>query len=415
MSSDNPEFDESRPLPPEEAAEPLPQDPYKTWVPDETIRGLPIDPGKTWVPDEREFPILRDLENPPSPPAETEPGSVTAPASATEDLDEDDEEEPPVETEPPPRQFGDYEILEKVGVGGMGTVYKAHHLRLDRIVALKTLKGKTAQVEREVQRFVREAKAAARLDHPNIVTCHEFGEYGGWHYIAMAFVEGESLHQRLARGPLEPAEAARLVHALAAAVAHAHQQNVIHRDIKPGNVILGKDGRPRLTDFGIAKIIGRTSTPILPSQLTQVGQVLGTPGYMAPEQSAGRRWEIGPSADIYGLGGVLHAALTGGHPGDPDSLETLAQDIPPALQTICDRCLAYRPQDRFATAFELEQALGDYLGEVSTLSLQAPLPPKEVTIRLPEVTFKLEKRKLYWGIAIVAAVSACVVWWIKQF
>ena len=319
MSSDNPEFDESRRPPPEEATERLPAepsqdwDPNKTWVPDETIRGLPVDPGKTWVPEGAGVsdplghgkPVQAPSRkpNPARRRHRLPPQTISIRTRRTSGR---------CETEPPPRQFGDYEILEKVGTGGMGTVYKAHHLRLDRIVVLKTLKGKTAQVEREVERFVREAKAAARLDHPNIVTCHEFGEYDGWHYIAMAYVEGESLHQRLARGPLEPTEAARLVHALAAAVAHAHQQNVIHRDIKPGNVILGKDGRPRLTDFGIAKIISRTNTPIMPSQLTQVGQVLGTPGYMAPEQSAGRRWEIGPSADIYGLGGVLHAALTGG-------------------------------------------------------------------------------------------------------
>ncbi len=408
MSSDKPESDEIR-LPPEEAFPGLPQDPDKTWVPDETVAGLPIDPEKTWVPDEREFSILRDLESTTGYPPETEPGSISASTSAADVEEDDDDDRPPAESEPPPRLFGDYELLEKVGAGGMGTVYKAHHLRLDRIVALKTLKGKTAQAEREVERFVREAKAAARLDHPNIVTCHEFGEFAGWHYIAMAYVEGESLHQRLARGPLEPMEAAKLVHSLAAAVAHAHEQNVIHRDIKPGNVILGKDGRPRLTDFGIAKIISRTNTPIIASQLTQVGQALGTPGYMAPEQSAGRRWEVGPSADIYGLGGVLHAALTGSHPGHPDSFDTLPQDIPPALQSICDHCLAYRPQDRYATAGELEKALGAYLSEVSGVASQLPPPKKEVTIRLPEMTLKLDKQKIFLGLLLAAIIAATAV------
>ncbi len=410
MSSDDPEFDDPPHPLPEDATESLPPeigadwDPEKTWVPDEGERLLPSDPDKTWVPEERAFHILPDTENLPNPPAETEPGSSAA--SSVNEFDDDDVDDLPEESEPPPRRFGDYELLEKVGAGGMGTVYKAHHLRLDRIVALKMLKGKTAQIEHQLERFVREAKAAARLDHPNIVTCHEFGEFNGWHYIAMAFVEGESLHQRLARGPLEPSEAARLVHALAGAVAHAHQQNVIHRDIKPGNVILGKDGRPRLTDFGIAKIISRNDTPLMPTHLTQVGQALGTPGYMAPEQSAGRRWEIGPSADIYGLGGVLHAALTGAHPGDPNSFETLTQEIPEALQTICDRCLAYRPQDRFATAQQLEKALADYLGGVSGASPQSPAPTQDGAARF-------DKRIIYWGLA-VAAIAAIAFSFLNQ-
>ncbi len=277
----------------------------------------------------------------------------------------------------------------------MGNVYKAHHRHLDRIVALKTLRKGAESFERQVERFIREAKAAARLDHPNIVPCHEFGEFAGWHYLTMAYVAGESLDDRLRRGPMEPKEAARLVHDLAGAVTYAHRQGVVHRDIKPGNVILGEDGRPRLTDFGIAKFTDPIISPSAAAQLTQVGQVLGTPGYMAPEQSSGRRWEVGPSADVYGLGAVLSAALTGQHPGSPDSAGRLPQpNIPADLQAICDQCLAYRPQDRYASPDELRLALRDFLDGFGSTVISSPVPSQEVKITLPELTITFHKRNI---------------------
>jgi serine/threonine protein kinase len=376
------------------------------------------DPGKTWVPDGREPQFLSETEDVPGPPTDTESGSFGSNAPHSEPPSQ--ASQPAQTPEEPPRQFGEYELLERVGGGGMGNVYKAHHRGLDRVVALKTLRAGTAKSELQLERFLREAKAAARLDHPNIVPCYEFGKFSGWHFLTMAFVKGESLQDRLARGRIETREAASLVLVLAKAVAYAHHQGVIHRDIKPGNVILGEDGRPRLTDFGIAKLTSPLTTPVPMTQLTQVGQALGTPGYMAPEQSAGRRWEVGPSADIYGLGGVLVAALTGHHPGSHDSFETLAQNIPEHLQTICDRCLAYRPQDRFASADQLVEALELFLagkspapasGDSSSKE-QEPPDDSDAVITLP-------KSGLWKITGAVAAVLVCALllgiwlggWW----
>ncbi len=354
---------------------------------------LPDDPNKTWVPEERESFQLEDTQSVPGPPKETEAGSQVFPSHGTDvdsDFDSDDEAPEHGDDEEPPTQFGNYELLEHVGRGGMGNVYKARDRELDRVVALKTLKSGTAKIERQVQRFVREAKAAARLDHPNIVTCYEFGEFEGWNYLTMAFVAGESMHERLVKGPLEPEEAARILFALAKAVSYAHQNGVIHRDIKPGNVLLGEDGRPRLTDFGIAKLIAPVEqNPLMspPSMhLTQVGQALGTPGYMAPEQMAGRKWEVGPLADIYSLGGLLVAALTGHHPSKPNSSDTFDEQIPEPLQAICDRCLADNPKDRYPTAAELAMALESYLQ-----SLHVP-PPTEAE----EKPSPQKPRKKFW-------------------
>jgi serine/threonine protein kinase len=185
------------------------------------------------------------LEEPEEPLAPEE----SLPLGPTKPVSEPSGTSPPEENDEPPRVFGVYELLEQIGRGGMGMVYKARDCRLDRIVALKTLKVRSAKTEQQVERFVREAKAAARLDHPNIVPCYDSGEHEGWHYLTMAFVAGQSLQHRLEEGPMDAESAARLVQALAGAVAHAHHQGVIHRDIKPSNVLLDKDGRPRLTDF----------------------------------------------------------------------------------------------------------------------------------------------------------------------
>ena len=374
---------------------------------DDGTHGMPVDPRKTWVPDDRGTKSLSDTKDVPTPPDETEAGSLDGLSQA--------ESGPSQNADEPPRQFGDYELLEVIGRGGMGNVYKARHRSLDRIVALKILKKTGAErVERQIERFVREAKAAGRLDHPNIVTCYEFGELQGWHYLTMAFVEGESLHLRLAKGPIEPAGAARIVHALAGAVAHAHSQGVIHRDIKPANVLLGEDGRPRLTDFGIAKLIDTSAVPINPTQLTQVGQALGTPGYMAPEQSAGRRWEVGPSVDIYGLGGVLSAALTG-RPGHSDTVASLTRECPDELHRICERCLAYRPVDRYQSAEELAEDLDKYLNGSSLSPAASESEEKSLTIKVPEFSIRISPRSLlkFGGFAFAVLLCSFLIagWW----
>ncbi len=278
----------------------------------------------------------------------------------------------------PPRVAG-YEILEELGRGGMGVVYKARHLQLKRLVALKMiLAGGHAGVE-QLARFRSEAEAVARLQHPQIVQIYEVGEQEGRPYIALEFLDGGSLADKLTGTPLPPREAAQLVQTLARAVQAAHQQNIIHRDLKPANILLRRksatcsevgfriaDFDYKVTDFGLAK-----QTDSLNGQ-TQEGAVVGTPSYMAPEQAAGKIKEVGPAADIYALGSILYETLTGRPPfRATTALDTLFQvvseePVPPSrlqprvprdLETICLKCLRKDPGKRYASALELAEDL----------------------------------------------------------
>jgi tetratricopeptide (TPR) repeat protein len=269
-----------------------------------------------------------------------------------------------------------YEILEEVGRGGMGVVYRARQAGLGRVVALKTVPADAA--EEDLARFRREAAAAARLRHPNLMQVYEVGESGGRPYLAMEFVEGGTLARRLDGVPLPPVVAAGLVETLARAVQYAHERGVVHRDLKPANVLLdptapGDDGppawlagcAPKIADFGLAR------TSDAPAGTTRTGEVLGTPAYMAPEQAAGGKG-IGPATDIYALGAVLYECLTGRPPFRAATvLETLdlvrsAEAVPPArlqpkvprdLQTVCLKCLEKEPRKRYATAGALADDL----------------------------------------------------------
>ena len=202
------------------------------------------------------------------------------------------------------RRFGDYELLDEIARGGMGVVFKARQVTLNRIVALKMILAGQLASPADVERFHVEAEAAANLEHPGIVPIFEVGAHERQHYYSMGFVEGRTLAMRLAEGPLPAIEAARIVRSVCDAVQYAHEHGVIHRDLKPANILVDRDGRPRVTDFGLAKQVhddsGRTAT----------GQVLGSPAYMPPEQASGRLELIGPSSDVYGLGAVLYALLT---------------------------------------------------------------------------------------------------------
>jgi serine/threonine-protein kinase len=259
-----------------------------------------------------------------------------------------------------------YELLGELGRGGMGVVYKARHLRLDRLVALKMILAGSHAGDQEVARLRNEAEAIARLSHPNIVKVYEIGEYQGNPFLALELCPGGSLEKKLDCGPLPPEEASRLVETLARAVQSAHEQNLVHRDLKPANVLLGADGTPKITDFGLAKKLGEQG-------LTARGTIMGTPSYMAPEQAGGLSHEVGPAADVYALGAILYECLTGRPPfqaatavdtlvqvvaRDPVPPRLLQAEVHPDLETVCLKCLEKEPGQRYPSARALAEDLG---------------------------------------------------------
>ncbi|MCI0638389.1 MAG: serine/threonine protein kinase [Gemmataceae bacterium] len=269
-----------------------------------------------------------------------------------------------------PVQFGDYELLAKIADGGMGVVFQARQVKLNRIVALKMIRAGQLASAQEVQRFHSEARACAQLDHPGIVPVFEVGEHEGQHFFSMGYVEGGSLAARLQDGPLPPREAAGLVRQVAEAVAYVHERGIVHRDLKPANVLLDAGGQPRVSDFGLAKQVQRDSG------LTASGQVLGTPSYMPPEQAGGLTEQVGPAADLYALGAMLYCLLIGRPPFQAATvMETLKQvleqePVPPRrlnpavdrdLETICLSCLNKEPAKRYASATALADDLGRFL------------------------------------------------------
>jgi tRNA A-37 threonylcarbamoyl transferase component Bud32 len=266
--------------------------------------------------------------------------------------------------------FDGYEILEELGHGGMGVVYKARQTRLRRLVALKmTLAGSQARPEQNA-RFRLEAEAAGRLQHPHIVQIFEIGEKDGQLFYSMELVEGETLAKYLGKRPRSPSEVAPLVETLARAVHHAHQQGIIHRDLKPANVLLTADGTPKITDFGLAKRFGDAEET--GDALTRTGDVVGTPAYAAPEQLGQAGAVVGPATDVFALGTILYEMLTG---RPPFRAATIAQTmfqvlheepVPPArlqpglpadLDTIALKCLQKAPGRRYASALDLAEDL----------------------------------------------------------
>ncbi|REK21255.1 MAG: hypothetical protein DWQ45_23030 [Planctomycetota bacterium] len=268
------------------------------------------------------------------------------------------------------RYFGDYELLEEIARGGMGVVYRARQVTLNRVVAVKMILSGQLASRQDIQRFRAEAEAAAHLDHPGIVPVHEVGEHNGQHYFSMGFVNGPSLTSELSDGPLAPQRAATLVRNVAEAVGYAHGKGVIHRDLKPGNILLDQSGQPRITDFGLAKRL-RVET-----SLTATGQILGTPSYMPPEQAAGRADSVQVTADVYSLGAVLYACLTGRPPFQAaNPVETMRQvleqepvpprqfnpAIPKDLETICLKCLEKSRRRRYRSMRNLSADLDRFL------------------------------------------------------
>jgi tRNA A-37 threonylcarbamoyl transferase component Bud32 len=265
--------------------------------------------------------------------------------------------------------FGDYELIKELGRGGMGVVYKARQISLNRPVVLKMIKSAALASDDERRRFQNEAEAVATLDHPHIVPILEVGNHDGQRYFSMKLIGGMSLDKKLGDYVANPTTAAKLLKKAAEALHHAHQRGILHRDLKPANILIDERGEPFVTDFGLAKrVMGD-------SELTHSGAILGTPSYMAPEQASGRRGAVTTSSDVYGLGAILYALLTGRAPFGGDSVEETLEQVrsaapsPPSksnplaprdLEVICLKCLEKDPAERYPTAGALAADLGRF-------------------------------------------------------
>jgi predicted Ser/Thr protein kinase len=273
----------------------------------------------------------------------------------------------------PLKEFGDYEIQAELGRGGMGIVYLAKQKNLNRLVALKMLTGRYGPDE--LRRFLEEAETAAGLSHTNIAHIYEVGEHDGTPFFSMEYVEGGTLADTIRKALPAPRDAAELLISVARAVDHAHQNGIVHRDMKPANVLIAKDGIPKVADFGIAKRLN------VETMLTQTGAIIGTPTYMAPEQAEGNSRHVGPPADVYSLGAILYELLAGRPPFLPEDNETAITlrvlteepvspawhrpEIPRDLETICMKCLQKEPKHRYPTAGTLADDLRRFLNDES--------------------------------------------------
>lgn len=312
--------------------------------------------------------------------------------------------------DPQQREFGDYELREVIGQGGMGVVYRAHQTSLDREVALKLLSAGPWASAEFIAGFRREAQNAALLQHPNIVAVHAMGEHEGLIYYAMELVRGQSLAQRLERGPLPAREAAALLRTAAEAVDYAHRLGVLHLDLKPGNVLLDPCGVPKVADFGLARRLGQALS-------LENEQISGTPSYMAPEQAQIRSARLSPATDVWGLGAVLYELLT----GVPPFIGTTPQDtlhlvlagevrrlgrharVPRDLEAICLKCLNKPQQERYASARELADDLGRFLENRSVRARALNAFQRAVRWARREPKFAIAS-----GLAVLALVAGLV-------
>jgi eukaryotic-like serine/threonine-protein kinase len=319
------------------------------------------------------------------------------------------------------RSVGEYDLLAVIGQGGMGLVYRARHRRLQRLVALKMLRANVLSDAGDVQRFRNEAEVLAQLDHPHIVPVHNVGEHEGRFYFSMKLIEGGGLNEQLGRFRDDPHRAARLVAQVARAVHHAHQRGILHRDLKPSNILLDREGQPHISDFGLAKRIETDAS------LTQTGAIVGTPQYMAPEQTSGRKGAVTTATDVYGLGAVLYALLTGKPPFQGETvLETLEQvrerepgsprrinaKVDRNLETICLKCLAKEPARRYGSA------------EAVAEDLECWLRGEPVVARSVGWTERLRRsmrrhKSAVWAASVLLFALMCVgvinaIWWVQQ-
>ena len=305
-----------------------------------------------------------------------------------------------------PHRFGSYEFIEEIGRGGMGVVYRARQSTLKRTVAVKLLLSGAYSSEAALRRFQLEAEAAAGLQHPNIVGIHDYGEWEGQPYYAMDLVSGRNLADVCDGRPLPAARAAEILRDLAQAVHYAHQKGILHRDLKPSNVLIGEDGRPRITDFGLAKWLDNSAGA------TVSGQMLGSPSYASPEQASGRLDKIGVASDVYGLGALFYHLLTGRAPfnaSTPAETLRLVLDSDPApprllnpalsreLETICLKCLAAEPERRYPSAAALGGDIDRYLDN------------RPILARPPNAVYRLRKFTARHRAAVTVAAALVAV------
>lgn len=324
-----------------------------------------------------------------------------------------------------PATLGDYELIEEVGRGGMGVVFRARQISLDREVAVKMiLRGRLAS-EADLQRFLAEAAATARLVHPGIVPVYEVGDIDGRPFFSMQYIRGETLDERIARGPLPQREAAEIIAQVARAVQFAHEQGFVHRDLKPSNILLTKQGQALITDFGLAK---QWNADV---HLTRSGMLVGTPAYMSPEQAGGRRELLGPATDIYSLGSMLYFTLTGRPPfvaetavevvmlvieQDPSPPRALRPSLDRDLEMIVIRCLQKPIDLRYASAGDLADDLDAFLADevVSARSGQF----EQVIARIFRETHHagvLENWGTLWMWHSLVLLVACYLTWQLEF
>jgi serine/threonine-protein kinase len=317
-----------------------------------------------------------------------------------------------------PVTFGDYELLEEVGRGGMGVVYRAFQNSLGRTVAIKMLLRRDLATPNDLARFRSEAEAAAQLDHPGIVSIFEVGEYEGHPFYSMQFVEGTTLAKRLLQGPLPARKAAALLAKVADAVHMAHARGVLHRDLKPSNILIDSDGKPHVSDFGLAK---RLEADV---SVTHTGAILGTPCYMSPEQAAGSRGDVGPTSDVWSLGAILYQMLIGRPPfqasSPMDTLLAVLESDPPLPRSIdrqVDRDLEMialktlqKPQElRYASAADLAADLRAFLAGEPVAARHGGLA--DIVARLFRETHHavvLENWGLLWMWHSVVILALCV-------
>ena len=280
---------------------------------------------------------------------------------------------------------GPYQIIEKLGQGGMATVYKAYHAALDRYVALKVLHPNLTEDPTFTARFQREARLVAKLEHPNIVPVHDFAEHNGFPYLVMKFIEGETLKARLGRGPLTSDEINSIVDTVGAALAYAHQQGILHRDIKPSNVLIATDGQLYLADFGLARIAQSGASTL------SADSVLGTPQYISPEQAVGNS-DLDEGTDIYSFGVMLYEMVVGQVPFSADTPFSIIYDhiysplplprtvnpsVPEGVERVLLKALAKERSDRYETVSELVAAF-------KSAWEKAGIPMQGTAVMLPE-------------------------------